>query len=61
MENSNAGEIVLNNSNISVESVKSYLDRNDLEGAKKFLNQFLICYFIFHYNAMKIYNEKHSS
>ena len=26
-----------------------------------FLNQFLICFFIFHYSAMKIYNEKHSS
>jgi len=41
MENSNAGEIALNTSNISVESVKSFLDNNDLEGAKNFLNQFL--------------------
>ena len=41
MENSNAGEIALNTSNISVESVKSFLDKNDLEGAKNFLNQSL--------------------
>jgi len=41
MENSSAGEISINNATISVESVKTFLDNNDLQGAKNFLNKFL--------------------
>ena len=40
MENSNAGDITLNEIN-SIENVKPYLAKNDIDGAKRFLNDFL--------------------
>lgn len=40
MENSNAGDIILNAVN-SIENVKPYLAQNDIVGAKNFLNEFL--------------------
>lgn len=41
MENSAAGEITLNQYDSRIEKVKEYLDKNDIEGAKEFLTQFL--------------------
>ena len=40
MENSNTGEITLNEIN-SIENVKPYLAKGDVEGAKRFLDEFL--------------------
>ena len=40
MENSNAGEISLNAAS-NIENVKAFLEKNDIEGAKSFLRDFL--------------------
>ncbi len=41
MENSGAGEIAVNQSDYNIENIKSFLDNNDIAGAKNFLAKFL--------------------